>query len=64
QRGLRWRFDHIVIQSWWRNCHKPAKYFEMSCGDALAAFLVTGDRTGTRQLIRVGVIARVEVQGA
>ena len=30
QRGRRQRFDHTVIQSWWRNCHKPANC-EMSC---------------------------------
>jgi hypothetical protein len=33
------------------------KHLEMSCGDALAAFLVTALAPAKRQLIRVGVMA-------
>jgi hypothetical protein len=45
-----------VIRNWWRNCHKPAKSFETYCGDALDAFFVASDRSGTTPVICVGVI--------
>ena len=60
--GLRWRSDHIVTQSWWRNCHKASECFQMSCGNALAPSLRGLIAPAPDQVIRVGVIT-IEVQG-